>query len=117
MISKELLSLVLNEEFTRPSEFKIVGNNIKWYEMTIQNTPRYLRQINLDTLGRLCKEWCIKQGYRIMSGYYTNSEKYMIKAEVRKGIGLEARIVYVSAKCNTEIEAIIKATEWAAKDA
>ena len=69
MISKELLSLVLCEEFIRPSDMKIIGNNIMWYEMTIQNTPRYKSEVNLDTLGRLCKE-CMIVFFVVRLRYY-----------------------------------------------
>ena len=109
MISKELLSLVLDEEFTRPSEIKKVGNNLMWYEMTIQNTPRYKRDVNLDTLGRLCKEWIYKN-----TAYEVTAYKLQDTNEYRCVVGLNLLSKYkdvVGFYADTELEAIIKATE------
>ena len=60
MISKELLSLVLGYEVLK-------------INYSQDNELGYVRQgnpfctLNLDTLGRRCKEWCATHGYNVSS--------------------------------------------------
>jgi len=104
VISKELLSLILGVEV---GNYAMHGNYIK-YENTA-NKLGDINNLNLDTLGRLCKEWCLTQRYQILSelqmyGAYAqvNSEDYILDP--------------ITFKADTELEAIIKATEFVARE-
>lgn len=108
VISKELLSLVLGY---RVSELHVEDNNICYWKE--DNT--YDAVLNLDTLGRLCKKWCLKQDIIDAIDFYI--EKESVEFEIcgffedkTKGYSLHTD------NCDTELEAIIKATEWVAKE-
>jgi len=110
MITKETLGLVLGKEVTQ-----IMGTHLDgqlYYEFESNKYP-----LNLDTLGRLCKEWCFKQGY---SQYIKIRKDLMNLYEedhffvVQFGIGSDKNAIQFTGK--TELEAIIKATQWVAKE-
>jgi len=106
-LTPELLSLVLNNEI-RVFEHK--DNNIEYIEGYEHG---YLdadwQSINLDTLGRLCKKWCYEQGILLESGNTYCTIIDMSETSVMN-LGDER---YVE---TTELEAIIKATVWVAKE-
>jgi len=108
MIDKELLSLVLEDK-----DIKEIDNNIKNNELSyLSHNYSYSewKYINLDTLGRLCKEWCYDNGYRLQCEYdypiqsVIVFERHTNKETIEEWAG------------DTELEAIIKATEWVAKE-
>ncbi len=108
MISKELLSLVSGMEVLSVNKQSHVN---RLHYTTLHKTVDTLKShyINLDTLGRLCKEWCwgdCKEAINSMptkDGWFATSTTYY---EMSLD-GFEA---------NTELEAIIKATDWVAKE-
>lgn len=123
IINIELLSLVLDEEVNsfeleeshcRDSEelyIKAKGNECGYGE------TEYSFQVNLDTLGRLCKEWCLTKEWMICSNI--NGKDYS-----GEGIGFASLQDFeyeydcdkLQFSANTELEAIIKATKWVAKE-
>jgi len=104
LISKELLSLVLDKEVRdKYLEVKIEDNSLK-YSVKIG----FVKYINLDTLGRLCKEWIIEQGY----DYEISTDKNSTNIELFKDLMSET--IFLS--YTTELKAIVVATEWVAKE-
>ncbi len=103
MISKELLSLVLDEEVTATSFSYTAEENQMTY--TIKNEKHSYNELNLDTLGRLMKEWCSAQDYLLWSS--------VKNIGVEKFHTFEKKVFQVE---RTELEAIIKATEWVARE-
>ena len=107
IISKELLSLVLGIEITR-IDYKIKGNELEVLQKFYSHSDWVA--INLDTLGRLYKEWCWEQGYYIALKR-RNVDCYKAYPCVINRDASSVEFVGI-----TELEAIIKATEWVAKD-
>jgi len=109
MISKELLSLVLDETInsyeiedshcrnSRELYIKAKGEECGYGE------TEYSFQINLDTLGRLCKEWIYKNG----SNYSIRKDDSAVSVHVYWQ--MQGSVEFVA---YTELEAIIKATEY-----
>lgn len=109
LLNEELLSLVLGKEV----QFGILGGRVKRNYLSYQIKETYevnvYHQINLDTLGRLCKEWAVTQGYQIESGvnkdymyatvYYSDSYRVEAVSEVFK-----------------KDSCIFEATNWIAKE-
>ena len=99
MISKELLSLVLGEEI-----LTVFEQESKYYKFLHIETHGEYINLSLDTLGRLCKEWCRDNEFILTSAtyrtfgicYINNNNDGKFKGKI-------------------ELEAIIKATEWVAK--
>ncbi len=111
MIPKELLSLILNDDITWISN-DISDNNLTYEENynDVQN-----RHINLDTLGRLCKEWCHEHNYNAFSC------PKMVKASAGCQLYYRWNDGSISDEdlffeADTELEAIIKAVEYILKD-
>jgi len=115
MISKELLSLVLGIE--TPKRISIDECNVNIHN----GTSKFISSsINLDTLGRLCKEWCINQDcYSVSTFVHTKGkakvkwteQRYADKFNQVHNLDFESPYFYG----NTEPEAIILVTEWVAK--
>jgi len=106
LISKELLSLVLD---TKIEKFKIVEeDNMMYFGYT---------SLNLDTLGRLCKEWALKEGYCLVSSIHDNNNyesKYCI-CEIMKPVYGSSSLYFPQENTigsDTEPEAIFKACQW-----
>ena len=106
LISKELLSLVLNEEIkeinsvSKEDKFE----NILWYN-------DYEDGINIDTLGRLCKEWYYENALGHSAWLCPKKDKTWEHNKFALYVnGHEEKYVYG----DTELEAIIKATKWIA---
>ncbi len=107
MISKELLSLMEGEEvdtiFFRPLKNYLI--------YTVVDEPDKDIVLNLDTLTRLCKEWCFKKEYILASAFivkgFFSSSYCLIK---RPTMSNEKYVCATHG--DTELEAVIKATEW-----
>ena len=108
MISKELLSAVLEIRTIVMNPILEPMNKIGYLVYGSQNTPQEVRnnhkQINIYELAHLCKEWAISKGF--------------ITHSVRN---LKEYVVYLSGdfrepsddfRCNSEPEAIFKACQW-----
>ena len=103
-LTRGLLGLVLNEELTNKICF--------FHENEIQiSFADRVDKINLDTLTRLMKEWCWSSGNEIMSGKINHSGTYL--ATVQDLNPLVPKRPFVN---TTEFEAVLKATEWVAKE-
>ena len=104
LISKELLSLVLN--YSDINNIYELGDN----EVSITryaNIARGSREedINIDTLGRLCKEWCLKQGYHLI--------EYVNAVEIIQRTGCRNLHKIINTK-DFKASTVIKATKWVA---
>ena len=124
MISKELLSLVLGQDIDSVFDTNTNNNCISYMIGEIW------LDLNLDTLGRLCKEWCIKQKRHIMvkSFHNINYEATTSTEAVRIVRGEDLSIVWQCQVNNyyghelwmcsskVELEVIIKATNWIANE-
>jgi len=108
MISKELLSLVLGYEI---ADVKDVIDNTLYF-----NNVNHGDYINLDTLGRLCKEFIYLQPlyddktYQVATLLRSDGMYRCVIGSVL-GRDLQNRTSFDG---ETELEAIIKATEWIA---
>ena len=103
---KEIIKLVMpNFEVTKIYERE---NTIYKY-LWIDTTTGYF-ELPLSELGRLCKEWCFNYYYvgSVMIG--TTSYRFDLTEKTRHDCP-DINNFYG----NTELEAIIKATEWVAK--
>ncbi len=120
MINKELLSLVLGVTVIEVTDvctvqnevfYDVIGIEVPEFEVAGDN-GEYHRRVNLDTLGRRCKEWCIKRGYWLVIGYGNEIQLalYTVGGDIFKDTALYKHVSL------TELEAIIKATEWVAKE-
>lgn len=103
IISKELLSLVL---CSNVREFTIsLTDNVCMVWFTGMTPDRI---INLDTLQRLCKEWLLTNVD--MFTMYHHQDTVSITIVTSAGI----RYSSPSMSVYTELQAVIKATEWVA---
>ncbi len=122
MISKELLSLVLDEDLQVLAELNNASliietdkdnNKLEVYlKFSFDETEdSLLKEINLDTLTRLCKEWCYSENYILESRIHLQQKSkgvcnvYWMSMDNDKDVFVE----------NTELEAVIKATEFIAR--
>jgi len=104
MISKELLSEVLNTKAT--GEYTI-SSDVMEYEIDAPNTitKRDYFEINVYRLAHKCKEWAMKEHCLWCVSYVTN-----IGATCKTYNGLEENDqMFIE---NTEPEAIFKACQW-----
>lgn len=108
LITKELLSIVLDIPIGAITELKPYTENDIVYTTYTLPTIKY-KILNLDTLGRLCKEWLYSKD--IHFSYQTIQEReespHNHFVELQKKYGFHGI---------TELEAIIKATEWVARE-
>ena len=103
MITVKLVSLILGRPIkTAPQRF-IIGNNTMTF--AFQDEDMWT-DLNLDTFGRLCKEWCWDKGYALES--YLGCCK-VIELPTNKTLKVFAANI-------EELPQIIKATEWVAKE-
>ena len=111
-ISKELLSEVL--ELKRIDEIYIEDNILYFCELN--------KGINIYELAHKCKEWAMNKGYQIISGlsdepaYRKQYEKAYAKINYYTEDKIGNRVykdIYFMA--NTEVEAVIKASEYVLK--
>ena len=104
IISKELLSLVLGEEII---EIDGVNENlIGFYFASTANMQLH----NLDTLGRLCKEWVYKEFKITIQSAVSGTGGFAFSPTYLSYPGLDTETVF------TEVEAIIDVTEHIAKE-
>lgn len=117
MISKELLKEVL--EINDIAHIQKKGKN----ELFISRFKNPALIINFYELAHKCKEWAMNKGFQIISGlsdepaYRKQDEKAYVKINyyTEDEIGnREYKDMYFMA--NTEIEAIIKASEYVLKE-
>lgn len=104
IISIELLSLVLEIEI-RSFTYTTIPNEMHY----IQKGKVHQVRLNLDTLGRLCKEWLYKNDIHL-------SIERTIPLDIQNTtwfIELERNYGFHDI---SELEAIIKVTEWVAKE-
>ena len=89
-------------------KFKIALTNEKYNTVLVyQEIGNNEKTINLDTLTRLCKEWCYKQDYVIKSFIDHSGDCF---AYISSGIkGMQYKDGFCS---DTELEAVLKATQW-----
>lgn len=100
-ISKELLSEVLNLNITYIERC----NNSIIYKISVYDREE---EINIYELAHKCKEWVLKQGYRIIINY---------SKDIKVGIRILKSGKYVYSNENkSEVEAIVKACEWMLKE-
>lgn len=107
-ISKELLSKVLKKEII---EFAIEKNELRYIlkdDINDINGIPELYFINIYVFVFKCKEWVLKQGYRIIID---------CSKDIKVGIRIlkNGRDIY-SNENKSEVEAIIKACEWVLKE-
>jgi len=100
-IKKKLLSLVMGDDVVKIESDVIRNGLVVHFELAKEH-------LNLDTLGRLCKEWCWKNYFiTIRSGIAENGGW--------SNLANDNSVSFVSMDIPlTEFEAIIKATEWVA---
>ena len=123
-ISKELLSEVLKLYAVSHSLLNKLTNSFNVTYNPLENHP-YTKSmpINIYEFAFMCKQWAISKGYQIISGfsdepaYRKQDEKayaqirYYTEDEFGNG---EYEELYFMA--NTEIEAVIKASEYILKE-
>lgn len=103
MISKELLSEVLNEEVdvidirTSIDDYSIPENEIRYYPALATGYA----SINIYELAYKCKDWALSKGY-ILQSWYKNCICINITDDFNKN----------SYYGDSEVEAIFKACEW-----
>ena len=113
IISKELLSLVLGREELIPHE---ISDNLLWYETTVDNVWENNYE-NLDTLGRLCKEWITKDHHKnFLCNLDIHSTFDTFLVSVTMNFDYDVLDNKKQFYGDSELEAIIKATEWVAKE-
>ena len=114
LISKELLSLILDSDI---NSIQYIRHDERYIEKNCIQFQHYgeTESLNKDTLGRLCKEWCMKNGYILDIRYLSEFSKYRCIIQYEKN-GLEFPVIDCIPLENLELEAIIKATEWVAKE-
>ncbi len=119
MISKELLSLILNTDVgdIKKHAQQHIGIRGSYVEIEYLNLEYNMNQwvtINLDTVVKMCKEWCNKQGYSIRTEmHYTNSNIIYI---LNYKCAIRSWEEHFKTTFTTELEAVIKATEYVAKE-
>jgi len=109
IISKELLSEVFNKEVTNilsETDSKVLKNHI-----VINFTNGDILKINIHELTYKCKEWALKENFRVSS--------QMIERGIKFSDGINGFIVVhtcnrevFKARADTEPEAIFKACQW-----
>lgn len=115
LISKKLLSLVLGEDVQA-----IDTESFNEHGCTIGESARIIiiiddsdRILNLDTLGRLCKEYMSLQGFQIdIKVTECNGNYFVDLTDWRDG---DPKYIVKLFKSVTELEAIILATTWVAE--
>ena len=108
---KELLSEVL--ELKRIDEIYIEDNILYFCELN--------KGINTYELAHKCKEWAMNKGFQIISGlsdepaYRKQDEKAYTKVLWYEGDDIHREYKDMYFMANTEVEAIIKASEYVLK--
>lgn len=119
IISKELLSLVLGFEVTKIVDIQNDSDGYEDYEFgTVilfhADGGRHNSKINIHELAHKCKEWCLDVDHDIATISVVSFMKYNNANKAK--IKFIKKDTFSSEYCVTELEAIIKATEWVAKE-
>lgn len=119
MVSKELLEVVLNQEFSiidinTHSDYKFIAENIiKYYPAESTNWI----DINIYELANKCKEWAVNQGYIIIVEPYDYTEDNTFSGTYWWIRRKEDNYGCPNCGANkSEPEAIFKACEWILKE-
>jgi len=114
-LTPELLGLVLGiNDVNNIYEDLAEEGEITYTQYANITRGRRTTDLNLDTLTRLCKEWCHKKGYDLFSGREQGFDYYLCL--IYNTYGSSWNDTIKSEKADTELEAVIKATEWVAKE-
>lgn len=126
MISKELLSEVINIKIEDIVDLKMFGKDLKYYEKCLlksccdgrlsNHKDSICKSINIYELAHKCKEWALSKQYSLYSGYDKLINKYGVYInlsllgddEATIG-GWDTEIYFI---VDTEVEAIFKACQW-----
>lgn len=124
-ISKELLSEVLNEKVevvdikTSIDDYTIPTNEIRYYPALSTG----YKSINIYELAfKNLKQWAISKGYQIISGlsdepaYRKQDERTYAKLLWYEGDDIHREYKDMYFMANTEVEAVIKASEYVLKE-
>ncbi len=116
-LTPELLGLVLDEEV----QFGLLGGKIKNNNLSLQlkdtKEVNVYKQLNIDTLTRLMKEWCLKEQNNCVAsisstlGILDSTAMCNIYSS-KYALGKETKAFYG----DTEFEAVLKTTAWVAKE-
>lgn len=126
-ISKELLSEVLGIHTILMNPIIEPGNNIGYLVYGSQNTLEEVRrnhkQINIYEFTFKCKEWAMNKGYQIISGlsdepaHRRSDEKAYAKINHYSGDSIDnLKCKYKIITANSEVEVVIKASEYVLKE-
>ena len=119
IISVELLSAVLSLGIKGTHNYYLhslmVNDNTLFYRMhnDFESTTDDIA-INLDTLGRKCKEYAFENGYLINSGISMSGHGYaeLYSIESISSFEVENPIDFGDSKSILEVHHIILATQW-----
>ena len=106
-LTSDLLGLVLDEKVIKIEPRK-AHNNI-YYTIEFDEDELDLDK-SIDTLTRLMKEWCWEQDYWLASGRDTETFWFAELENSEKDEWCPRRVE------QSEFEAVLKATEWVAKE-
>jgi hypothetical protein len=114
-LTPELLGLVLDDNSIENMEICESSNELHYdtYKPTNDLDKRlnigniYNKRINLDTLTRLCKEWCLVQDFVLVPRSRHKLKGYDCDIYTKDDHSIDGF------ESDTELEAVIKATEWA----
>ena len=122
-ISKELLSEILKLEVVKHSLFNKSSSS---FNITYMQSEDSLKSswmpINIYEFTFKCKEWAINKGYQIISGlsdepaYREQDEKAYAKVLWYEGDDIHREYKDMYFMTNTEVEAVIKASEYVLKE-
>ena len=114
-ISKELLSEVLNLNITYIEHC----NNSIVYKVSVYDREE---EVNIYEFVFKCKEWAMNKGYQIISGlsdepsHRKQDEKAYAKVLWYEGDDLHREYKDMYFMANTEIEAVVRASEYILKE-
>lgn len=121
MISKELLSEVINIKIEDIIDLKIFGKDLKYYEKCLlksccdgrlsDNKDSIRKSINIYELAHKCKEWAYSQGYILFSKIRLNSSLASCYFDTMGKHDYEDDY-HNDFRADTEPEAIFKACQW-----
>lgn len=110
MISKELLSEILDESYDNTNIVKIYQpsdfNHIAW---ETNNCAINTHSINIYELAHKCKEWCLNNNFTIKSSITRQGAKCEFYS--KEQTNYKTKII----NAKTEPEAIFQACEWILK--
>lgn len=105
-LTVELLGLVLDREVKESIGLDVFDNNILHY--LIDDGYAYTTK---DTLARWMKEWCRDSDYYLLSYISQLGGVCEVLTEFNEKVFDTCKL-----HCKTEFEAVLKSTEWVAKE-